>query len=184
MADKKILVLCASARKNGNSEMLADAFIAGAEDAGNIVKKVNVADLAIGGCKGCGACWKTQGNCVFNDDMKKIEPLLEAADVLVIASPLYWSVVPAQMKAPIDRTYQYDPNNGGKHLHIKESVLLSCGETDQDADFDMMRSFFRFFTEFNGMSVKDMICVTGVNEKGAIKGNPALEKAKALGASF
>lgn len=184
MADKNILVLTASARVGGNSDMLADAFIEGAEAAGNCVTKLNVSDLNIGGCRACNGCWNTGGNCVFKDDMKTVEPLLEDADVLVLASPLYWSVVPAQLKAVIDRIYQYDPHNGGKHLNISESVLLTCGETDNIDDFDMIKKFYTFFAEFNGMKVRDIIAVPAVNYKGDIAGNPALAKAKELGASF
>ena len=184
MANKNILVLCASARKNGNSEMLADAFIEGAKEAGNLVTKRNVYELDIKGCNACNGCWNSGGNCVVKDDMQTLEPQLEHCDVLVLATPIYWSSFPAQLKAPIDRIYQYDPVNGGKHLTIKESVLLTTGETENAEDFDAISKLFTIFSEFNGMKVRDIIAVPSVNYAGDIAGNKALEKAKALGASF
>ena len=184
MADKKILVLCASARKNGNSEMLADAFIEGAKAAGGTITKLNLYDMNIKGCNACNGCWNSGGNCVVKDDMQQLHPLLEEADVLVLASPLYWSSFPAQMKAPIDRIYQYDPHNGGKQLKIGQAVLLTTGETESEGDFDMIKQLFTIFAEFNGMEVAGIIAVPSVNYAGDIKGNAALEQAKALGASL
>lgn len=178
---KRILVWCGSPRKKGNSEMLADAFIKGAKDAGHHVDKISLANMTIHGCTACNGCWNAKSNCVIHDDMKIIEPLLEMADVLVIASPLYWSLFPAQVKAPIDRLYEYDPVNGGKKLSIKESVLLTCGETENADDFKLIKDAFTMISEFNGMKVREIIAVPAVNHKGDIMGNEALAKAGELG---
>ncbi len=178
---KRILVLKGSARTGGNSEQLADALIKGAKEKGHEVSEFKLADMKIGGCRGCNGCWQSKGNCIIEDDMKKLEPNLENADVLVIASPLYWSSFPAQVKAVMDRIYEYDPINGGKNLHIKESILLCCGETDQEGDFDIIRKLFQIFSEFNKITVREMVCVSKVNEKGDIRGNEALERAEMLG---
>lgn len=178
---KRILVWTGSARQNGNSEMLADAFIKGAEAAGHHVDKIRLAKKTIKGCIACNRCWNAKSNCAICDDMKEIEPLLETADVLVIATPLYWSLFPAQVKAPIDRLYEYDPVNGGKKLSIKESVLLTCGETENADDFRLIKDAFKMISEFNGMKVREMIAVTAVNAAGDIKGNEALAKAEELG---
>ena len=181
MSVKKILVLKASARKNGNSELLADALIRGAKRKGHSVTEFHLPEMKIAGCRACNGCWNSQGNCVVKDDFKKLEPELEKADVLVMATPMYWSLFPAQMKAPMDRMYSYDPIHGGKHLHIGESVLLTCGETESEEDFDHIKSVFQVFSEFNGMKVVDMICVPKVNYKGDIQGNDALRRAEELG---
>ena len=178
---KRILVWTGSARQNGNSEMLADAFIKGAQAAGHHVDKISLAKMAIKGCVACNKCWDGKCNCVMSDDMRMIEPLLEMADVLVIATPLYWSLFPAQVKAPIDRLYEYDPVNGGKKLSIKESVLLACGETENADDFKLIKDAFTMISEFNGMKVRDMITVPAVNYKGDIEGNEALARAEELG---
>lgn len=184
MAGKQILVLAGSPRTGGNTETLADAFIRGAQKNGNHVTKMDVAKLNIGGCRACNGCWNSQGNCVVRDDMKQLEPLFEKADVLVMAAPLYWSVVPAQLKAPIDRLYQYDQNHGGKHMRISEGILLTCGETEEPEDFRLIKDFFTMVCEFNRIKVRDIIAVPGINHKGDIEGHEALLKAELLGESI
>lgn len=69
---KEILILNGSPRKNGNSDMLADAFMKGAQEKGHIVNKIRVANLNISGCKACELCWTGDGACVQNDDMAEI----------------------------------------------------------------------------------------------------------------
>jgi multimeric flavodoxin WrbA len=184
MANKNVLVLAGSPRKNGNSEMMADAFIKGAEKSGCAVHKIRVAALNIHGCTACNQCWNLRQNCIFDDGMREIEPLLEAADVLVIATPLYWSMVPAQVKAVIDRLYQYDPANGAKHLHIQESILLACGETADASDFDMIKKFFTMVSAFNGMKVRDMIVSPATNAKGDVAATGLLSIIEKLGESI
>ncbi|UWP58108.1 flavodoxin family protein [Ruminococcus gauvreauii] len=181
---ENILVLTGSPRRGGNSDTLADAFIRGAEKNKNKITKINLAEKKISGCRACNGCWVSRGNCVVDDDMKELEPLLESADVLVVATPIYWSMVPAQVKAPLDRLYEYDPVHGGKHLHIKEAILLTCGETDDAEDFMMIKTFFNMIADFNGMKVRDIIAVPGVNMKGDINGNDALVQAEKLGLSI
>ena len=161
--------------------MLADAFIKGAKAAGHHVDKIELARKKIEGCTACNSCWNRKCNCVIKDDMREIEPLLEQADILVIATPLYWSLFPAQVKAPIDRLYEYDPVNGGKKLNIKESILLTCGETENEDDFRLIKDAFVMISEFNGMKVREIITVPGVNFKGDIEGNEALLRAERLG---
>lgn len=179
---KKILILAGSPRRNGNSDMLIDAFVEGAK--GHEIIRYDLYDMKLGGCRACNGCWNSKGNCVFKDDMAAIQESLEEADVLVVATPLYWSMVTAPLKAVIDRFYQYDPANGGKKLEIKESILLTTGETENDEDFYMIKNFFEGMCEFNGMKVIDMISVPNVNFKGDIKGNDALSRARELGASL
>ena len=181
---KRILVLTGSFRKGGNSDMLADAFIKGAHRAGHIVEKISLAGMNIGGCRACNGCWNSQGHCVFRDDMELIEEKLETSDVLVIATPIYWSMAPSHVKAPIDRLYQYDPNHGGIRMGVTESVLLTCGETEDPGDFGLIKSFFNMVADFNGMPARGIIAVPGVNYKGDIAGNKALAEAEALGESI
>lgn len=82
-------IISTSPRKNGNSEMLADAFLNGAKDAGNSVEKISLYDKTIGFCKGCLACQKT-GRCVIHDDADIIVGKMLNADVLVFATPIYY----------------------------------------------------------------------------------------------
>ena len=95
---KNILVLTGSPRKGGNSDLMADAFIKGAIAKGHQVIKFETAKKVIGGCKACDKCWSLGTACVFRDDFAELEPLIEKADVIVLATPLYWFNMSAQIK--------------------------------------------------------------------------------------
>ena len=101
---KKILLLSASPRKGGNSDLLCDQFIRGAGEAGNQVEKIFLRDRKINYCTGCGACRKNGGKCVQKDDMAEVLDKMIAADVIVMATPVYFYTMNAQMKTLIDRT--------------------------------------------------------------------------------
>lgn len=100
---KKVLVISASPRKKGNSDLLCDEFIKGAVTAGNEVEKVFLSDLKINYCTGCGVCNNTS-RCVLTDDMKAVLDKMVAVDVIVLATPVYFYTMDAQLKTLIDRT--------------------------------------------------------------------------------
>lgn len=87
MAD--ILVVTGSPRAGGNTSMLADAFIEGAESAGNAVTRVDVGRADIAGCLGCNYCFSHEGACCQVDDMQEIYPLLHRCDTLAYVTPIY-----------------------------------------------------------------------------------------------
>ena len=119
---KNILVLTGSPRSNGNSFMLADAFIKGAEEAGHRIQRFDAARKQIDGCRACNQCFKHGKACLFDDDFNSLAPILEEADVLVLATPLYWFSFPTQLKAALDKFYAFMA--GGRPLKIKECALL------------------------------------------------------------
>ena len=86
---KNIVVITGSPRKNGNTEILADAFIKGAKSSGNTVAKINSGNLKINGCTDCKYCFTHDGICVQRDGMDEVYPLLRKADMIVFASPVY-----------------------------------------------------------------------------------------------
>ena len=91
MDHKKIVVIMGSPRKNSNSSALARSFIEGAEKKNAKVESFVIQDMDIKHCTGCDACITNSGaGCVIKDDMEKIYPSLKAADIIVIASPIYW----------------------------------------------------------------------------------------------
>lgn len=100
---KHILILSGSPRKNGNSDLLCESFRKGALEAGHQVEKIRVAEKNIGFCRGCYAC-KDTGICAVRDDMAGVLQKIIDADVLVLASPVYFYSIDAQLKAVIDRT--------------------------------------------------------------------------------
>ena len=96
---KKILVIVGGGRPRGNTAQLVDAFIRGAQEAGHQVEKVSLLQTEVKGCLGCNACYRNGGNCVQKDDMTEIREKMLAADVIVLASPIYFYTMTAQMEA-------------------------------------------------------------------------------------
>lgn len=100
--EKKVLGIYGSPRKGGNSDQLLDKALEGARSAGAETQGIYVRKLKISGCLECGGCDET-GECVVKDDMQSVYPLLEDADVIILASPIFFYGIPAQAKALIDR---------------------------------------------------------------------------------
>ncbi|NQT95792.1 MAG: flavodoxin family protein [Candidatus Omnitrophica bacterium] len=98
----KILGIAGSPRRNGNSERLLDKVLEGASSKGARVEKIVVSILRIKPCDGNSACWK-RGRCNIKDDMQPIYKKLKSADAIVVASPVYFGSITAQLKAFIDR---------------------------------------------------------------------------------
>ncbi len=101
---KKVLILSGSPRKGGNSDLLCDEFMRGAQESGNKVEKIRVAEKKIGYCRACYFCKASVGECIIEDDMKDILQKMIDADVIVLASPVYFYSLDAQLKTVIDRT--------------------------------------------------------------------------------
>ena len=100
---KRVLILSASPRKGGNSDLLCDQFARGAEEAGHQVEKFQVQEKKIAPCLACYGCRGT-GACVQKDDMAAILDKMVEADVLVLATPVYFYSMDGQLKTLIDRT--------------------------------------------------------------------------------
>ena len=116
-----ILILQGSPRANGNTAWMAEECRRAAEAAGHKVTLVDVAHKKIAGCMACGYCrGKGNGACVQKDDMQELYPLLAEAEVLVLASPIYYFTLSAQIQAPIQRIYCM--NKPGK---LKKMALLA-----------------------------------------------------------
>ena len=102
---KNVVVLSGSPRKEGNTSILAAAFVEGARLAGKKVVEFRVADMKIGGCMGCKHCFTEKGVCIQKDDMNPILEALKTADALVLASPIYYFDMSGQLKISIDRMF-------------------------------------------------------------------------------
>jgi multimeric flavodoxin WrbA len=176
---KKVLVLSASPRKGGNSEMLCDQFMLGAKEAGNQAEKIFLGDKKINYCVACGACSKNGGKCVHKDDMAEVLEKMIAADVIVMATPVYFYTMDAQMKTLIDRTV-------ARYTEIKNKDFYFIVTAADDRDEEMERTLegFRGFTYcLKGAEEKGVIYGTGAWNKGDIKGSLAMEEAYEMGKS-
>jgi len=183
--NKQILVITGSPRINGNSDMLADAFIRGAGSNGNKTEKFVSALYKINGCLGCNKCWSNGNPCVQDDDFNgKLAPLLEKADVLIFCMPLYAYTFPAQIKAPIDRLFPYGKESWMRQLKIKETALIICGADDGDEPFHAaVESYKHLIGFFDWKSLGELI-VPNVSDKGDVKNTDGLQRAESLGKSI
>ena len=101
-----ILILQASPRANGNTAWMAEQFKTAAEAAGHQVTIYNVSRKKIAGCLACEYCHgKGNGACIQKDDMQELYPLMAEAEGLVLAAPIYYFTLCAQIQAPIQRMY-------------------------------------------------------------------------------
>ena len=126
----RILVLNGSPRPKGNTKQMVDAFRKGAESAGHRVDVIDVCKKKIAGCLACEYCHtKGNGACVQKDDMQEVYSLLGEADMLVIASPIYYHGVSGQLKCVLDRFYSAAYPRKPKNLK-KVAIFLSSGDAD------------------------------------------------------
>lgn len=174
---KKVLIISTSPRKNGNSELLADAFFNGAKDGGNIVEKVSLYDKTIGFCKGCLVCQKT-GRCVIQDDADIIAERMLTADVLVFATPIYYYEMSGQMKTMLDRANPLFPSD----YTFRDVYFLSTAADSEDGVDARAISGLEGWTRcFPKARLAGTVFAGGVNGVGEIKGHSALEKAYGIG---
>lgn len=128
---KYLLAFAASPRKKGNSDTLCDRVLAGAAEAGAEVEKVYLRDLTILPCRACCACQaKPTALCVLKDDMRDIYPRLLRADAIVLAAPIYFYDMAAQLKLLLDRWY---PVLNPPRMRLKArraAVCLTYADTD------------------------------------------------------
>lgn len=175
---KKVLILSGSPRKNGNSDLLCNEFMRGAVDSGNQVEKIRVAEKKIGFCLGCYAC-KDSGKCAIEDDMAEVLQKIIDADVIVLASPVYFYSIDAQLKAVIDRTV-------ARWLEVKdkEFYYIVTAADEEIISAQTTLACFRGYADcVEGAIEKGVICGMGVYEKGEIKNTDAYLKAYEMGKS-
>jgi len=180
---KKVLVLLGSPRRKGNSAILAERIAGGAKAAGAAVETVYLHALAIAPCKACYACQKPKSKgCAIDDDMQPIYRKMIEADAWVIASPVYWFTMSAQLKLWMDRclafgAYGKDPFEG-KRIAV---ALTYGGEDPFDSGCVNALRTFQDAYRYVGAKIVGMVYGSAM-EPGDILANKALLKeAKALG---
>ena len=152
---KNVLIISASPRKGGNSDTLCDRFAQGAKESGNNVEKIFIAAKNIGYCSGCGVCSSTH-KCVQKDDMAEILDKMISADVIVLATPVYFYTMDGQMKTFIDRTVPRYTEIKNKDFYF----IMTAADTEK-ASLERTLEAFRGFTED---------CLEGAREAGIIYG--------------
>lgn len=173
---KKVLILSGSPRKNGNSDILCDEFMRGAAENGNIVEKIRVAEMNLEYCRACYACSDT-GSCVIKDDMSEILQKMIDADVLVLASPVYFYSIDAQLKTLIDRTVSRWTEVKNKEFYY----IMTAADNGSEAMETTLACFRGYVDCVNGAKEMGVVYGVGVYEKGEIKDTKAMKEAYEMG---
>lgn len=179
---KNIIILNGSPRKKGNTAALIQAFTQGAEHAGHRVTMFPLDAMEIHGCKGCFGGGKDPAHpCVQRDDMEKIYPAYRNADLVVLASPLYYWNFSGQLRTAFDRLFAVAECEPGYVNPKKEAVLLMAAE---GYDFGDCLRYYDHLLQHLGWTDRGKILAGGNMEVGDIDGKAELEQAWRLGASL
>ncbi|WP_299523786.1 flavodoxin family protein [uncultured Methanobrevibacter sp.] len=163
---KKVVILHGSPRVSGNSDILANEFKKGVEEAGNEAKKISFPMKFINYCKGCLGCMSS-GECVIHDDMSKILEDLVNADVIVFSSPIYFNTITGQMKTIIDRL-----TPKAKQLNDKDYYFLFSAACDNQELLNPAVHELRGFLNCIGVeSEKGMVFGLNSESEGEINHN-------------
>lgn len=173
---KKVLIISGSPRKGGNSDLLCDQFLPGAKEAGNQTEKIFLRDKKIGYCTGCGSCYISH-KCVQKDDMAEILEKMITADVIVMATPVYFYTMDAQMKTLIDRTVPRYEEITGKEFYF----IVTAADSSKQAMERTLEGFRGFTSCLSGAKEKGIIYGTDAWNMGDIKGHPAIQQAYEMG---
>jgi multimeric flavodoxin WrbA len=172
----KVLGIYGSPRKGGNSDVLLDQTLEEAEQAGAETGRIYCRKLKnLSGCLECGGCDDT-GECVVDDDMQEIYPLLKEADAIVLAAPVFFYNIPAQAKALVDRSQACwaarllsKTKEQRKSFDSGKGWLIGVGATRGSNLFSGMELTAKYFYDALDMSYEGALLVWGVEKKGSIK---------------
>ncbi len=173
---KKVLILSGSPRKGGNSDLLCDEFMRGAVEAGHDVEKIRVQEKKVACCMACYAC-KDTGVCVMKDDMAEIMQKMIDCDVMVLASPVYFYSIDAQLKAVIDRSVCRWTEVKNKEFYY----IATCADAEKESVETTLACFRGYADCVEGAVEKGVIYGTGVYHAGEVKDTKATQEAYVMG---
>ncbi len=189
MSRKKIVILCGSPRRAGNTRTLAEWAAEGARKAGADVELIDLTGLryAAHGCTSCYGCQKIpEYRCVLKDEASELLARLPAADALVIATPVYFFGPSAQMKVFLDRCFSLarfdEEGNATSALKGKAIALIASAGGEMDEGLRIVEETYRMFAEFVGGPYSSFLAPRAPMEEGALARDAILkEKATAFG---
>lgn len=172
----KVLIISSSPRKDGNSDVLCNQFAKGAAAAGHEVEKVNLREKTLSPCRACYGCMKNHV-CVIQDDMAEIFPKLVGADVIVLASPVYFYSLCSQMKILIDRCLVDHKSISGKQFYF----IITAADPQHEAGNETLAAFRGFLRCLPDAKEAGVIYGTGTWDKGDVYQHPSYAQAYEVG---
>ena len=170
----KVLGILGSPRKSGNTSLLLDAVLKGAQDAGAQVESVSVASMNMHCCVACGKCQAT-GNCIFEDDIEAVKAKMIEADGIVLASPNYMLSVTAQLKTIMDRCSLY------VHCFMLQDKYGVAVATAGGGGEEQVAEYENAFLQLCGAQTVGMATALGAGVGALVEQDAAIAKATALG---
>ena len=167
-----ILVVTGSPRKGGNTEILADAFAQAAKESGHEVAVRKLSRLKVGPCLACEYCFTHGGVCVQDDAMNEILQDVHKEDMLVLASPIYWFDISAQMKCFIDRLYACAKTG----FHITSAAMLL--DSGSPGVYNAAQAQLKDICDYLNWENKGAFTAPGMVEKGSIYQSAALAQVR------
>ncbi len=181
-----VMALLGSPRDNGNTATLLKSVVSGLSTAeGVTVEQIKLDDLEIRACTNCDSCRSTEDRfCIFLDDMQPLYQKFIDADAVILASPIYWWSISAQLKLFIDRLYGLDPEKNPHYFKGKKIVLiLTYADEDPNSGAELTINMFREITAYTEMDLVEILRYSSKNQH--VRERPEiLEEAQKLGAKL
>lgn len=174
---KKVLIISSSPRKQGNSDILCDEFARGVIEGGNEVEKVFLKEKHINYCSGCGYCFENRGVCSQKDDMVEMKQKMIDADVIVMATPVYFYTMAGQLKTFIDRNCFFYTQLTGKEFYL----IMTAADGTKDAMDRTIEEVRGYLSCIDDAKEKGIIYGIGVWNKGDIRNTETMKEAYEMG---
>ena len=171
----KVLAVCGSPRKGGNSDILTDEVLRGAAEAGAETEKIYLQNIALSPCMACYGC-RGKGRCVQPDDGDTVLEKMIASDAIVLSSPVYFYSISAQMKMMINRTLP-------RYMEIrnKEFIFILTAAASKNEIERALEPLYGFIDCLPGSHVRAIILGDGVYQKGDVKNTKSMKEAHKVG---
>jgi len=176
----KILALIGSPRREGNTDLLVEQILEGSRTMGHTTEKLFLYDYTISLCVDCRNCKKGDYVCCVNDEMQKIYPKMETADLIIFGTPLYWYGPTAKMKLLFDRMRPFVANG---RLRGKRAVVVIPSAEGAKA-CDPLVEMFRLSFGYLGMELVGEVLVKAYEKGEILKNKGERERAYEFGASL
>ncbi|HJB55445.1 MAG TPA: flavodoxin family protein [Candidatus Olsenella avistercoris] len=176
-----VIILQGSPNRDGSTAFMAEEFARGARQAGHEVERVDVCALDVAPCRGCAACGYGARPCVQRDDMGPLLDKMAAADLLALATPLYYYGMTAQLKCVIDRFCSANSAISERRL---DAVLLAVAWNADEWTFDALVAHYETLCRYLNMRDRGQVLGYGCGTPGMTRASAHLREAYRLGASL
>lgn len=176
-AKMKCLALACSPRRGGNTALLAERALDACREGGHETELLQLAEFNYSPCRACDGCFAT-GKCVVRDDAGFIFEKILAADLFIMAAPVFSMGLCAQAKMLVDRAQQFWAARYvldmpvGEPDRVRHGMFVSCAGTALSGVFDGTVRTVRYFFKMLGIVPDAVLCYKEVDKKGEILQRP------------